>query len=379
MKIVIDENIPLADAFFSAHGEIVRLPGRNMSAADVADADALLVRSVTQVNETLLAGSKVKFVGTCTIGMDHLDQRWLDHQGIAYTNAPGCNANSVVEYVYAALAHLNIDWRDKTVGIIGCGNVGGALHKALLAQGVTCRCYDPLLSIEQNPDLCELEDVLQSDIVSMHTPLTTEGSHPSRHLLAKEQLLQLPPQSILLNCGRGAVIDNKALLQVMRARNDLQLVLDVWEWEPDIDLNLLEHVELGSPHIAGYSFDGKLKGTAMIYDAFCEVFELAPSTALADVVPAVADNLLNAASIQGGDWDVVRQLIAQVYDIAADDSRLRAMAAEAGEQGSALSKGFDQLRKHYPVRREFNNYQVTGVEKKTPLANTLAALGFTVT
>jgi erythronate-4-phosphate dehydrogenase len=377
MKIVIDENIPLAEDFFSAHGEIVRLPGRQMSAADVADADALLVRSVTPVNEALLAGSPVKFVGTCTIGMDHLDQRWLDHQSIAYTNAPGCNANSVVEYVYAALAHLNIDWRDKTVGIIGCGNVGGALHRALTAQGVSCRCYDPLLSIEQNPDLCELEDVLQCDIVSLHTPLTTVGPHPSRHLLAKEQLLQLAPGGVLLNCGRGAVIDNKALLQVMQNRNDLQVVLDVWEWEPNIDLQLLERVVLGSPHIAGYSFDGKLKGTAMIYEAFCQQFELAPSTRLADVVPAVADNQV-PVPVGVDDWQAVREVIAAVYDIAADDQRLRQVASEAGAQGEALSQGFDRLRKNYPVRREFGNYQVTGLDKNTPLAETLAALGFTV-
>src|SRR5690554_430316 len=375
MKIVIDENIPLAEDFFAAHGEIVRLPGRHLQAADVADADALLVRSITQVNDSLLAGSQVKFVGTCTIGTDHLDQRWLDQQGIGYSNAPGCNANSVVEYVYAALAHLNLDWRGKTVGIIGCGNVGGALHRALTAQGVACRCYDPLLNLGQNPDLCPLEEVLQCDIVSLHTPLTIDGAHPSRHLLTKQLLQKLPAQGILLNCGRGAVIDNKALLQVLRERDDLQVVLDVWEWEPDIDLQLLERVVLGSPHIAGYSFDGKLKGTAMIYEAFCRHFAITPQVTLADVVPAVEDNLLHApAGVEH--WQAVRQLIAQVYSIAADDKRLRALAATAGGQGDALSQGFDQLRKNYPLRREFNNYQVTGVAANTPLASTLAALGF---
>ncbi|WP_049723811.1 4-phosphoerythronate dehydrogenase [Gilvimarinus polysaccharolyticus] len=377
MKIVIDENIPLAEDFFSAHGEIVRLPGRQLSAADVADADALLVRSVTRVDEALLGGSQVKFVGTCTIGMDHLDQPWLDQQGIRYINAPGCNANSVVEYVYAALAHLNIDWRGKTVGIIGCGNVGGALYRALTAQGVNCRCYDPLLSLEQNPDLCELEDVLQCDIVSLHTPLTTTGMHPSRHLLTEQQLLQLPRGGILLNCGRGAVIDNKALLQVMHERSDLQVVLDVWEWEPNIDLSLLARVALGSPHIAGYSFDGKLKGTAMIYDAFCESFGLAPSVTLTDVLPAVEHNRIEAP-LGADDWQAVRELIDQVYAIAADDKRLRTVASDAGGQGEALSQGFDQLRKDYPVRREFNNYQVTGVAANTPLAITLKAMGFIV-
>lgn len=370
MKIIADENIPLAEDFFQGAGQVVRLAGRNLTADDVRDADALLVRSVTPVNEQLLAGSNVRFVGTCTIGMDHLDTDWLQKSGIAYTNAPGCNANSVVEYVYAALAELGVDWRGHQFGIIGCGNVGGALYRALKAQGVECLCYDPFLNSEQNPDLAALEDVLQSDIVSMHTPLTTTGLHPSRHLLGYQQLQQLADDTVLLNCGRGAVIDNKALLRLAGERNDLRLVLDVWEWEPDILLPLLERVQLASPHIAGYSYDGKLKGTAMIYEAFCQHFGLSPSVSLADVLPAVPDNVLRYQASEV--LDVVHELIQQVYPITRDDQDLRKAALKGAD---SMGVEFDRLRKCYPVRREFNNYQVAA-SGNPALDDTLAAMGF---
>ncbi|MDO3385424.1 4-phosphoerythronate dehydrogenase [Gilvimarinus sp. SDUM040013] len=372
MKIVADENIPLAEAFFESAGEVVRLPGRNLNADDVHDADALLVRSVTRVDEALLAGSKVKFVGTCTIGMDHLDQAYLNKAGITFDNAPGCNANSVVEYVYAALCRLGVDWRNRSVGIIGCGNVGGALYRALKSQGVECRCYDPLLSRDQNPDLAALEEVLQCDIVSMHTPLTTEGSHPSRHMMGYEQLNKLRDGAVLLNCGRGAVIDNQALSRLLDERDDLQVVLDVWEWEPEISVSLLHQVQLASPHIAGYSYDGKLKGTSMIYQAFCRHFGLNEQTTLTDVLPATENNRL---TLPVGDvWQVICKLIEQVYDIHADDRALRDMVAASAEP---VGVGFDRLRKQYPVRREFNNY-IVPASGNPAIDGPLQALGFTL-
>lgn len=362
MKIVADENIPLVDAFFSSLGEVVRLPGRTMTAADVQGADALIVRSVTKVNAALLAGSKVSFVGTCTIGVDHLDQQYFAEHSIAWSSAPGCNANSVVEYVYAALCHLNINWLPVTFGIIGCGNVGGLLYKRLKAQGVKVRCYDPNLSLSQNPDLSSLEDVLACDVISMHTPLVTDGPHPSFHLLGRTELLQLKPGAVLINCGRGAVIDNQALLDVLSERNDLNIVLDVWEPEPDISLALLDKVLLGSPHIAGYSYDGKLNGTEMIYQALCRHIDQQPDTSLAQLVPPLENNLLtiDETLVQNGDiFQIAQALIKQVYDIAADDARLRDLAQQARCGETNFAEGFDNLRKHYPKRREFHNYQVS--------------------
>lgn len=362
MKIVADENIPLVDAFFSPLAQVIRLPGRNMTAADVKEADALIVRSVTQVNPALLAGSKVKFVGTCTIGVDHLDQQYLDGQGIAWSSAPGCNANSVVEYVYAALCHLNINWLPVTFGIIGCGNVGGLLYRRLKAQGVKVRCYDPNLSLTQNPDLTTLDEVLACDVISMHTPLVTTGAHPSFHLLGHTELRQLKPGAVLINCGRGPVIDNQALLDVLGERDDIHVVLDVWEPEPNISLELLDKVLLGSPHIAGYSYDGKLNGTEMIYQALCTHLDKTPQASLAQLVPSLENNLLtidHTIASQSSVFQIAQSLIKQVYDIAADDARLRDLARQARNGQAHFAEGFDGLRKHYPKRREFHNYQVS--------------------
>lgn len=374
MNIVADENIPFVEEFFGSIGNITRIPGRQMSAAQLSNADILLVRSVTKVDEMLLANSKIKFVGTCTIGVDHLDLPYLQSQGIEYSNAPGSNANSVVEYVYAALCSLNVNWQDKTVGIIGCGNVGGLLYKRLKVQGVTCRCYDPFLTKAQNPDLCSLEKVLSCDIISMHTPLTTTGPHPSHHLLGESELRLLKQEAVLLNAGRGAVIDNQALLRVLNERKDLRVILDVWEPEPDISLALLDKVNIGTPHIAGYSFDGKIKGTAMIYEAYCRFAKITPEVTLASVVPAVVDNQRILAT--GEDWFCLQQLVAETYEILADDERLREVAKQSRTKGVSFSLGFDALRKQYPVRREFFNFTVNNA--KASITEKLLALGFSV-
>jgi len=379
MRIVADENIPLVNAFFGHMGEVVCLPGRTMTAADVRDADALIVRSVTKVNPVLLDGSRVKFVGTCTIGVDHLDQAYLDASAIRWSSAPGCNANSVVEFVYAALCHLDINWLPVKFGIIGCGNVGGLLYKRLKAQGVDVRCYDPNLTLAQNPDLTSLEEVLACDVISMHTPLVTTGAHPSFHLLGRKELLQLKTGAVLINCGRGPVINNQALLDVLAERDDLRVVLDVWEPEPDISLELLNHVLLGSPHIAGYSYDGKLNGTEMIYQAFCRHLDKNPQSSLTALVPPLANNQLRIdknIDNHNNIFNIVKELIKQVYDIAADDARLRALATQALSGEVMFGEGFDGLRKHYPVRREFHNYQVH-VENSTEADKKwLQVLGF---
>lgn len=378
MKILADENIPLVAEFFQSLGQVTTRPGRTMNAADAKDATALLVRSVTQVNESLAGGSSLNFVGTCTIGIDHLDQAWLHQNHIEFSSAPGCNANSVVEYVYAALCHLDINWLDKKFGIIGCGNVGGLLYKRLKLQGVDCYCYDPNLTSGQNADLTSLEEVLACDLISLHTPLVRSGEFPSFHLIQAAELQQLKPGAVLLNCGRGPVINNADLLQFLQVRDDVRVVLDVWEPEPDISLALLDKVALGSPHIAGYSYDGKLKGTEMIYQALCRHLGREPSLSLAQLVPPLADNrlaLLQDKSL----WEQIRHLVAQVYSIADDDRRLRALAQAARSGQANFAAGFDELRKHYPTRREFHNYEIAADSVIDETARQwLSVLGFKI-
>ncbi len=375
MKILADENIPLVNEFFQSIGEVVTRPGRTMKNDDARDASALLVRSVTHVNQALLNSSKVSFVGTCTIGVDHLDQPWLQNNHVEFSSAPGCNANSVVEYVYAALCHLDVNWRDKKFGIIGCGNVGGLLYKRLKLQGVDCYCYDPLRTPEHNTDLTSLEEVLSCDIISMHTPLTNTGEHPSFHLINLPQLQLLNAGAVLLNCGRGPVINNADLLHFLTERDDVRVVLDVWEPEPDISLNLLDKVVLGSPHIAGYSYDGKLKGTEMIYQALCKHLNRPAELSIKDLVPPLANNQLRITE-EKITWEQVKRLISQVYSIADDDKRLRALATRARNGEDNFAIGFDSLRKYYPTRREFHNYHVVGADTKT--AEWLSVLGFSV-
>ncbi len=376
MKILADENIPLVMEFFQAIGSVVTLPGRMMQAEDARDASALLVRSVTNVNEQLLGHSKVEFVGTCTIGVDHLDQEWLQNNQIEFSSAPGCNANSVVEYVYAALCHLDVNWRHKKFGIIGCGNVGGLLYKRLKLQGVDCYCYDPLRCDDQNADLTSLENVLACDIVSMHTPLTKTGEHPSFHLISLLELNQLKPGAVLINCGRGSVINNTDLLHFLQSRSDVRVVLDVWEPEPNISLELLAKVSLGSPHIAGYSYDGKLKGTEMIYQALCKHLHRDATLSLSQLVPPLMNNKLILAE-GASEWEQTKQLIAQVYSIADDDKRLRDLAQNARAGKENFAEGFDNLRKHYPIRREFYNYVIDSAQNKIA-SEWLRVLGFNV-
>lgn len=378
MKIVADENIPLIDEFFSPMGTVVRLPGRHMKASDLAGAEVLLVRSVTRVNAGLLAESNVGFVGTCTIGVDHLDKEYLASQSIGYASAPGCNATSVVEYVYAALCELDTDWLNCRVGIIGCGNVGGLLHRRLRAQGVECRCYDPFLTTDQNADLTSLEEVLACDVISLHTPLTTTGEFPSFHLLGAAELALLKENAIVLNCGRGPVIDNQALLALLKQRKDLRIVLDVWEPEPVISRELLRYVAIGTPHIAGYSYDGKLAGTEMIYQALCQHLQCQPERSIQALVPPLKDNQLTLP--EGDTWVVIKSLIKQVYDLAADDRALRDLAEQCDTDDAAFALGFDGLRKHYPMRREMHNYRVAlpTATVAPELVARLQAIGFVV-
>lgn len=333
MKIVCDENIAYAREFFAPLGELICLPGRGLTHADVRDADALIVRSVTNVTRELLADSRVKFVGSATIGFDHIDLEYLREAGIAFAGAPGCNARAVVEYVLTALMALRAEClTELTVAVVGAGNVGGRLLWALDQLGVKTLMVDPFVSREQIaarfafnklPERVELNRALQADVICLHTPLTKMGEAPTYHLIAEQEIAALKTGSLLLNAGRGAVIDNQALLNRLQQQSDLDVVLDVWEGEPAISQALLAAVKIGSPHIAGYSAEGKLKGTQMVYQALCQCFDLQVAE------PAIAP------------WRP-----ADAYDIYADDRDLRRVFPPEG------AAGFDRLRKQYRHRPE---------------------------
>lgn len=381
MKIVADENMPLVSEMFSAYGEVETFPGREIGLKQVKDADVLLVRSVTPVNAELLVGSSVRFVGSATIGTDHVDQNYLEQNGIQFASAPGCNANAVVQYVLSVLCRLRPGWQQQTVGIVGCGNVGGRLYKTLQKLGVDCRCYDPFLLEADHIDLVSFEEVIQSDILCLHTPLTTDGPYPTFHLFNEAVLSQLAPNALLINAGRGAVVDNQALLNLL-PQHSWQVALDVWEGEPAIILPLLELVDIGTPHIAGYSYDGKVNGTTMVRDAFCAwLGKDIPEYIIGEKVRC-QEQLIDLQSSTLSDAVLV------TFDVAEEDRRMRdALLALGLAPAVNVSKEFDQLRKTCPKRLEFQHYHVKGIVRggvkagvnaklTEKLAKKLSCLGF---
>lgn len=371
MKIVADENIPYVHEFFSLFGQVTTFAGRSISAADVATADVLLVRSVTQVNEALLAGSSVKFVGTCTIGTDHMDTEFLDHSHIQYASAPGCNAGGVVQYDLAALSFVDPKWQLRSIGVIGHGNVGGRLCRTLRALGAEVCAYDPFLSSAEIPYLSDLDTVLKADVICMHTPYTTAGPHPTHHMIGAEQLRKISTGAILLNAGRGAAIDNEALLKSLKRKARFSVVLDVWEGEPQVDGQLMQRVNIATPHIAGYSYEGKLMGTAMIFKALADFLGHEP-----EVYNEQCHRLMT--NLRGEPSEITaisfNDAVSKTYNILADDRRMRQeiLTKPLAEQG----KCFDKLRKEYPERREFCHHKVMTADIE--LAQQLDSVGFIV-
>lgn len=384
MKIVVDENMPLSDAFFNGFGSVVHKAGRLITRDDLLDADVLLVRSITKVDQRLLEGTNVGFVGTATIGVDHIDQRYLTEQGIAYASAPGCNANAVVNYVLTCLLELEasrgIDIDAVQVGIVGLGNVGRRLKTALEIWGVTVVACDPLLDLGDVDGLVSMEEVLQSDVLSLHIPMVKEGAYPTHYLLDYQRLKNLKQNAVLINTSRGSVIDNRALRTVLAERSDLSVVLDVWENEPMLDRALASAVDIATPHIAGYSYDGKVKGTEMVYQAFCRHLGLDASITLNDVIDHALDVTLDPVVLENKGKVTALSLVSAVYSVMVDDLGLRYTLKQPRERRIAA---FDQLRKHYRLRREFSTISVRNKEwmasnmSKQDL-NRLDAMGFCV-
>lgn len=352
MKVLADANLASATAQFSALGEVLLVAGRELQPEDLRDADLLLVRSVTRVDEPLLRHSRVRFVGSATSGTDHVDQEYLQARGIGFAYAPGANANSVVEYVISVIcscgSRLEQLLRGQRVGIIGYGRIGRMLEQRLRCLGISSCVYDPWLEREQYPALTDWPEVLACPVLSLHAELTDSRPWPSRHLLGYDDLIQLSGDGLLINTGRGALIDNQALLQVLNQRPDLQVALDVWEFEPQVDAELLARCVIATPHIAGYSEDGKLLATSMLYRAAARFLglEAAPQPPASGAAPLqVPANLKGAA--------LIRWLQRQSYDVMADDRAMRGQGAE----------NFDELRTKYLRCRELGSFVIDNAEE----------------
>jgi len=375
LNIVADENIPALERLFGHLGQIRKLPGRTIQNNDLQQADLLLVRSVTRVDQALLENTAVKFVGTATIGTDHIDTDWLARNNIGFSSAPGCNADAVAEYVISNLlliaAEQGFRLTDKVVGIVGVGNVGRRLQQRLQKLGVKLLLNDPPRADAGEQGFTGLTPLLQqADIICLHTPLIKSGAHPSYHLLNDQNLKCIKPGAILLNAGRGPVIDNKALLSWHGERNDVTLLLDVWEDEPVVDRQLAQRVRIGTPHIAGYSLDGKIRGTWMLYRAFCLQQGITPDIELAECLASAGPE----PEIQLDGSESLTDIVHAVYQPEADFKRFMASLVDAEAQPLA----FDLLRKNYPVRREFVAAKLSGVTPSAELTEQLKAVGFSL-
>jgi erythronate-4-phosphate dehydrogenase len=376
MKIIVDENIPYGREAFSTLGEVITRPGRAISHDDVRDAELLLVRSITKVNAALLEGSAVRFVATATIGEDHIDKAWLASKGIGFSSAPGCNANSVGEYIVAALLHLaarhNFCLEGMSLGVVGVGNVGSNVARKAAALGMKVVLNDPpLAEATGDTKYRALDEILACDFITTHVPLAKEGPHRTVHLVDTEFLSRMKPGSFLLNTARGPVCDNCALLECLQRGHLHGAILDVWEGEPEVRLDVLDAVDIATPHIAGYSFDGKVNGTRQIYEAACKHLGVPASWSVDALLPEPEHPALYLEG-QPGD---LKGAVDTVYPLLEDDARMRAIKEQPADGRGAY---FDMLRKTYPRRREFQNTVVTLAVPDAELITRLQEIGFRV-
>jgi len=378
VNIIVDENIPYSVEAFRTLGHARSMAGRAITREAVRDADALIIRSVTKVNRNLLEGSHVRFVATATIGFDHVDTAYLQQCGIGFASAPGSNANSVAEYVVAALLVVarrkGLSLAGKTIGVVGVGNVGSRVVAKAEALGMRVLQNDPPLQRQTGEARFRpIEELLDADILTLHVPLTREGPDKTFHLVDEQLLALMKPSAVLINSSRGAVIDGGSLLKAIEAHRLGAVVLDVWENEPEINIDLLRRVDLATPHIAGYSLDGKVAGTQMVYQAACAFFGLQATWDAAAVLPPPALPAYELHAHNGSHEDALHDAVKAVYDIEADDARLRKASGLPPAQRGAY---FDSLRKTYPVRRELFNTEIRLAHGSTELRRRLEGIGF---
>lgn len=356
MKIVVDENIAYGKEAFSQIGEVRLVHGRKINNALLKDADALITRSITMVNEDLLENTPVKFVGTATIGTDHIDIDYLNRKGIQFNSAKGCNSFAVAEYIITAIANLayknKFKLKNKTLGIVGVGNIGSKLVKFGEALGMRVLKNDPPLKRKYNSDdFVELKEILSTDIISLHVPLNITGIDKTYHLFDDEIISKFKAAAVLINSSRGSVVDNKAILDRLKRKKDLFTVFDVWENEPWVNQEFLNLVDLGTPHVAGYSLEGKVNGTKMVYDKLCEFLGIEESWQ--PNLPGAENNLFEISDEKLE--TALYQTTNNIFPIEKDDTEFKKAAKL---DSSETPENFDELRKNYRVRREFDNYIV---------------------
>ncbi len=376
MKIVADKAIPFVERFFSTLGEVALLDDRDITPASIRDADCLVVRSVTQVDRRLLAGSRIKCVASATSGTDHADLDYLHAHALPLFDAKGCNANAVAEYVLSCLFVLSeqygIELEGKTVGIIGCGHVGARLRFLLNIVGLETRVYDPFIRDDDNRFIYrEQDEVLRSDVITLHVPLTTAGDYPTSRMVDRDFLARLSTDVILVNTARGGVVNEQDLIDFARRNPASRLALDVWDNEPHLNTGLLSLAALATPHIAGYSARAKLNAARMVYEQVCAWAGI-PTTA-ADGVTLSDGNLELNLSGFGSAIESVKAAVLASYDVRTDCAAFREIEEVEPDKWGDF---FTSLREDYLFRREFADLRVVLPGQESRLHEKFARLGF---
>jgi erythronate-4-phosphate dehydrogenase len=373
IKIVADNKIPFLEGALEGVAAMKYLPGGSISKDDLMDADALITRTRTQCNSELLEGSSVRFIASATIGFDHIDTRYCKEKGIQWTNAPGCNSSSVEQYLVSALLWLafqrKLKLKNMTLGIVGVGNVGSKVARVAEALGMEVLLNDPPRErVEGSEDFISLEALQeQSDIISLHVPLNRGGVDNTYHLVDQAFLTNAKKGLILINTSRGPVVDEQALLQGIEQGIIGDAILDVFENEPLVQWELLEALSLATPHIAGYSLDGKANGTTMSVQALSRFFGLGLDNWSPDNIPVPMEREILADASGKDIQKLLWEIYSQCYDISADHKRLK-----------KAPESFEALRGEYPFRREAPAYAVRLFQGYPEIREILEKLGFDV-
>ncbi|MCE5345898.1 MAG: 4-phosphoerythronate dehydrogenase PdxB [Bacteroidales bacterium] len=373
ITIVSDDKIPFLKGVLEPYANVVYLPGNKIDNNVLQKADALIIRTRTRCNEALLNKTSVKFIATATIGYDHIDTQYCNSRGITWTNAPGCNSSSVMQYIASAMLRIaagnKFVLKDKTLGIIGVGNVGSKVEKLAETLGMKLLLNDPPRARREGKShFTDFDTVLsEADIITFHVPLNMTGDDKTWHLVNEQTMKKIKKGGWLINSSRGEVVDNNALKTFLSAGIISGAVLDVWENEPAIDFQLMEKLFLATPHIAGYSTDGKANGTSMAVNALSEYFDLPLKNWHAGNVPLPSEPVFSIDGKGKSDEDVIWEAVMHTYDISSDDNKLRNSPSD-----------FEKLRGSYPIRREFPSFSVNLKNCSGNSKNILAKLGFNV-
>jgi erythronate-4-phosphate dehydrogenase len=373
IRIVTDDKIPFLEGALEGVASVKYMPGAEISNSDLKDADVLITRTRTNCNEELLKGTNVSFIASATIGIDHIDAEYCRSEGIQWANAPGCNSSSVQQYIISTLLflahHRNLDLHDLTLGVVGVGNVGSKVAVAAEGLGMKVLLNDPPREQQEGGgDFVALETILEnSDIITMHVPLTREGEFSTYEMVNRDFFKSTKKGVSLINTSRGPVVNERALLEQIRKENLSDVVLDVFQNEPAIKMELLNSITIGTPHIAGYSQDGKANGTTMSVRAISRFFNLGLDDWEPESIPKPTVPELFADTSQGSAQELIWDLFRQTYDVSLDHQRLMK------EPGA-----FERLRGDYPLRREPLAYSVRLFQGYSEITTQLEKLGFSV-